>query len=485
MAHIGVIRVLEENNIPIDYISGTSIGAIVGGLYAAGYSPDEMEELFRSDDFYFWSTGRIQEEYRYYFNQPEATPSWLELRVEKKEDKLKVLLVDWKPRWETRFAANILQRLNYVELNRIIIVAQENARLKRGVEQGTWPESPSALGMYDLVVLGDLPQDILRPDEWEALGDFVTETGRTLCLLGADGSAPVALPGEFSDELLPAAEQSVAAPDELSDLDITGPGRLHPMTSRLGDALNLRDTSPDSLREGSYALLTGPPAGAPLVSCRFAGRGRVAQISTDGLWKTLNPTHLGAHTQLFVRLLNWSVNAPGPKDIEPAGGPELSVDSRFFNVPGGLQIWGRNAEMPGRVLARDETGVVAEATLSTAGVGLGLARATFEELPAGRYEFSLAGEPGVSTSPVFGLAREREFHYLAQDRRFLDQIAGATGGESRPFVNLEELVSAITPRQRTETHERRWRLWDMSIVLILAGALLTIEWVWRKMAGLV
>ena len=92
MAHIGVIRVLEENNIPIDYIAGTSIGAIVGGLYAAGYSPDEMEELFRSDEFYFWSTGRIQEEYRYYFNQPESSPSWLELRVEKQEDKFKVLL---------------------------------------------------------------------------------------------------------------------------------------------------------------------------------------------------------------------------------------------------------------------------------------------------------------------------------------------------------------------------------------------------------
>jgi NTE family protein len=90
MAHIGVIRVLEENNIPIDYIAGTSIGAIVGGLYAAGYTPDEMEELFRSDDFYFWSTGRIQEEYRYYFNKPEPTPSWLELRIEKNEDKLKV-----------------------------------------------------------------------------------------------------------------------------------------------------------------------------------------------------------------------------------------------------------------------------------------------------------------------------------------------------------------------------------------------------------
>lgn len=91
MAHIGLIRVLEENNIPIDYIAGSSIGAIVGGLYAAGYSPDEMEELFRSENFYFWSTGQIQEEYRYYFSKPEADPSWLELRVTKKEDKIKVL----------------------------------------------------------------------------------------------------------------------------------------------------------------------------------------------------------------------------------------------------------------------------------------------------------------------------------------------------------------------------------------------------------
>ncbi len=91
MAHIGLIRVLEDNNIPIDYIAGTSIGAIVGGLYAAGYSPDEMEELFRSDDFYFWSTGKIQEEYRYYFNKPEANPAWLELRVARREDKLKLL----------------------------------------------------------------------------------------------------------------------------------------------------------------------------------------------------------------------------------------------------------------------------------------------------------------------------------------------------------------------------------------------------------
>ena len=51
IAHIGMIKALEENNIPIDYITGTSIGAFIGGLYASGYSPDEMIRFFKSSDF--------------------------------------------------------------------------------------------------------------------------------------------------------------------------------------------------------------------------------------------------------------------------------------------------------------------------------------------------------------------------------------------------------------------------------------------------
>jgi NTE family protein len=50
-AHIGVLKVLEENNIPIDYIAGTSMGSIVGGLYATGMSPDEILEAIESIDW--------------------------------------------------------------------------------------------------------------------------------------------------------------------------------------------------------------------------------------------------------------------------------------------------------------------------------------------------------------------------------------------------------------------------------------------------
>lgn len=91
LAHIAVIKALEENGIPIDYISGTSMGAIIAGLYAAGYSTNEMETLFKSEQFKFWSTGKIQEEYRYYYRKQEEDPSWLELDLLKKEDKLKIL----------------------------------------------------------------------------------------------------------------------------------------------------------------------------------------------------------------------------------------------------------------------------------------------------------------------------------------------------------------------------------------------------------
>jgi len=46
LAHIGVLRVLEEQKIPIDYIAGTSMGAIIAGMYASGMSPDEIEQSF-------------------------------------------------------------------------------------------------------------------------------------------------------------------------------------------------------------------------------------------------------------------------------------------------------------------------------------------------------------------------------------------------------------------------------------------------------
>lgn len=81
-AHIGVIKALEENGIPIDYVAGTSIGSIIGGLYAMGYTPEEMLQLMLSEEFSYWQTGTIEDKYAYYFKEPYPTPEFAHFSID-------------------------------------------------------------------------------------------------------------------------------------------------------------------------------------------------------------------------------------------------------------------------------------------------------------------------------------------------------------------------------------------------------------------
>ena len=81
IAHIGVIKALEDNDIPIDYVTGTSMGAIVGGLYAAGYTTDEMMQLLQSKEFAKWSTGQVDEKLTYFFFKDEPRPAMFNFAI--------------------------------------------------------------------------------------------------------------------------------------------------------------------------------------------------------------------------------------------------------------------------------------------------------------------------------------------------------------------------------------------------------------------
>lgn len=60
VAHIGVLKVLEEAGVPIDYIAGTSMGAIVGGLYAVGYDARQIDSLVRAQDWGLLLSDRVR-----------------------------------------------------------------------------------------------------------------------------------------------------------------------------------------------------------------------------------------------------------------------------------------------------------------------------------------------------------------------------------------------------------------------------------------
>lgn len=76
VAHIGVLKVLEEAGIPIDYIAGTSMGAIVGGLYAVGYNAKALDSMVRIQNWPFLLSDRV---YRYNlpFSEKEVNEKYL------------------------------------------------------------------------------------------------------------------------------------------------------------------------------------------------------------------------------------------------------------------------------------------------------------------------------------------------------------------------------------------------------------------------
>lgn len=85
LAHVGVIQALEENNIPIDYVAGTSMGAIVAALYSMGYSPQDMKEILASKDFKQWYTGTMDANYMFYFRRNNEVPELIGINFDVKD----------------------------------------------------------------------------------------------------------------------------------------------------------------------------------------------------------------------------------------------------------------------------------------------------------------------------------------------------------------------------------------------------------------
>lgn len=85
LAHVGVLKALEENNIPIDYVSGTSMGAIIAALYAMGYSPEDMMKILTSEDFNRWYTGTMDAKFMFYFRRNNPVPELMSLSFDLKD----------------------------------------------------------------------------------------------------------------------------------------------------------------------------------------------------------------------------------------------------------------------------------------------------------------------------------------------------------------------------------------------------------------
>jgi NTE family protein len=79
-AHIGVLKALEENEIPINYITGTSAGALVGAMYASGYSPTEIKEYVTSARFQLMAAGKVEKKHDFLLRKDDPNASGVYFR---------------------------------------------------------------------------------------------------------------------------------------------------------------------------------------------------------------------------------------------------------------------------------------------------------------------------------------------------------------------------------------------------------------------
>lgn len=91
LTHIGVLKALEENNIPVDYITGTSIGSIIGAYYAVGYTPAEIEQVVRHSFFQSITRGDLPAKYDYLLKRREDFASWFTYKIDLRDNYLKNL----------------------------------------------------------------------------------------------------------------------------------------------------------------------------------------------------------------------------------------------------------------------------------------------------------------------------------------------------------------------------------------------------------
>jgi NTE family protein len=82
LAHVGVLKCLEDNGIKVDCIVGTSMGGLVGGFHAAGYSAREIEKIVLSEYFQYWASGKILTKDRFLLPRPDDDAAWISFDLE-------------------------------------------------------------------------------------------------------------------------------------------------------------------------------------------------------------------------------------------------------------------------------------------------------------------------------------------------------------------------------------------------------------------
>ena len=459
------------------------------------------------------------------------------------DDKVRALLMEGTARWEFRFIDNALQRDPRVELKQIVFDQPYLRVLPETFFPRTLPPLPanaddladSPFADLDLVIVGDVSPVDAPTKLWDVLERFVSDSGGTLVLTAGKNDFPLRHISPALARLLPMSNLQPVRDVGPASTESPAARGFHLKLTPEGEAETMLQFSTDreenqelwkDLPGHSWALLGQPkpgatvwasvphpdaagPAVSPLDAERLGavivqqpyGFGQVIWLGIDSTWRWRYRVGDKYHHRFWGQLARSAAQSKavlgneyvkfGPDRTDIDAGDEAIFRARwlpqflrkFPNLKARAELY--------RVKEKDppEKPFTVVPLAPTEGRPL-----VFEgkavSLPTGEYNVKLVvegadiGENEIVTSLFVHSPQSLELSDLSANVELLRQIAQASGGRLLQADELAELPALIRPEVQQLTIRHEYSLWDKWPTLLLFFALLTAEWVMRKLNGL-
>jgi hypothetical protein len=430
------------------------------------------------------------------------------LRVRAVTQRRKILLLDGRPRWETRYLRNMFERDEQWDVSAVIAgTTAGEVGFVRGDKPGQFPNEAALLLPYDLIIFGEVPRAVFKGDELQWIRDFVANRGGAVVFI--DGARRRL--NEYADTpiapLFPVEWKGQPVQENITKLALTDRAAGLAAFALAGEKSQNIDTwthlPPPHWLSGATALpgaevLAEAEAGGkkiPAVVARPFGAGRVFYHAFDDSWRWRFEVADLYHVKYWNQIANWIAEIP------------FAVRDKFVSLDAGGITYrpGESAEI--RVRLRDGEGrpvtnAGVDAVLSRDGKKVATIRLAPDENAGGLFRGKTAAlEPGNYEVAVQSAAiaerdtkartefkvepRETgELTQLSLNEDLLRQIAATTGGEYLREENIDRLADALAPMSQGKVIESDtvlWQSWWWFVPIVL---LLTVEWIVRKRVGM-
>ena len=438
-------------------------------------------------------------------------------RVEKTirviDEKIRVLYVEGKPRWEYRYLRRVLLRDPSLDVKFLMTEGDRDLAKAHDRYLATFPEEASKAFAFDLVILGDVPADYFTPAQLERMEQLVRERGGSLLMLAGERHAPQSyldtpIAAVLPVKLHPAGREAIA-------------GSIHPVLTDAGKKSTVvaLDADPDTnaglwrlvkplysvpalegKKPAATVLLTLGDAGRrtepyPLVAWHRYGSGKALFVGTDHLWrlrfKRGDIHHLHFWGQA-IRFLTLSRLLGENKQIR------LETPRRSYRTGEHVHILANVlTETYDRVTAPTYTirierlepqAGTQELTLEPVkGAGGGLYQGFFTPEAEGQYRLRVRPEDAERANTVDFTVATTPLEQLepAMQQARLEKMAELSGGRYFTVRDLPSLPDAITGEQRTAVVRREKELWDLPLIFVVLLACLGLEWFLRRRYDLI